>query len=293
MKVSEEERDAMGAFAIYNDRAGDSTVISNIFIDEYMRDANDAQLKVYLYLVRMMSAGLPSSISDMADLFNHTEKEILRSLRYWERKGLLTLQTDSAGNLSGIFLKEPHNPAPSCDHQVISIAPMLSEGTGAGVQPVQPAALKEVAPAAGVSETPAGSSQISVRQMEEFQKSESNRQLMLVAEQYIGKPLSVREAKIICFIADQLHFSNELIDYLIEYCVGLGKKDFRYIEKVALNWAEEGISTASAAKSRVMKAPSERTGAAKRGRSSARSFQSFEKTSYNMEELEQQLLRNG
>lgn len=275
----------MGAFAIYNDR-GDTTVISNLFIDEYMKDANDAQLKVYLYLVRMMSAGLPSSIADMADLFNHTEKEIVRSLRYWERKGLVSLQTDTAGNLTGIFLKEPRAAAPAADHQVISIAPLLGEsasapaGSGASVE-------KEVpAPDA------AKSSGISAQQMEQFRESESNRQLMLVVEQYIGKPLSVREAKIICFIADRLHFSNDMIDYLVEYCVGLGKKDFRYIEKVALNWAEEGISTAAQARASVQAAASSRTPAARRSKAPARSFQNFEKSSYNMEELERQLLSN-
>ena len=101
----------------------------------------------------------------------------------------------------------------------------------------------------------------------------------------------MREAKILCFIADRLHFSNEMIDYLVEYCVGLGKKDFRYIEKVALNWAEEGISTAAQARASVQNAPS-RTPAAKRSRTPARSFQNFEKSSYNMEELERQLLSN-
>ena len=44
-------------------------------------------------------------------------------------------------------------------------------------------------------------------------------------------------------MSDVLHFSDDLIDYLIQYCVERGKKDFRYMEKVALNWAEEGITT--------------------------------------------------
>jgi len=34
-----------------------------------------------------------------------------------------------------------------------------------------------------------------------------------------------------------------LIDYLIQYCVERGKKDFRYIEKVALSWADQNITT--------------------------------------------------
>ena len=34
--------------------AADATVLSNVFIDEYLKDANDAQLKVYLFLVRRL-----------------------------------------------------------------------------------------------------------------------------------------------------------------------------------------------------------------------------------------------
>ena len=41
-------------FTIYNDSGSDSTMVSNLFIDEYMKSANDAQIKVYLYLLRMM-----------------------------------------------------------------------------------------------------------------------------------------------------------------------------------------------------------------------------------------------
>ncbi len=289
----------MGAFAIYNNQAMESTVISNLFIDEYMKDANDAQIKIYLYLVRMMSAGLATSMSDIADKFNHTEKEVLRSLRYWERKGLLTLQIDAAGNLAGIFLREPRASVSQENHQVISIAPMLAANavldSSAGVQaPVSatpaPALPVDSAPQPPTAR-PVQGSDVTAEQLESFQQSDESRQLMFVVEQYIGKPLSVREAKTICFISDQLHFSDELIDYLVEYCVGLGKKDFRYIEKVALNWAEAGISTAEQARNRVQTQTAARR-TAKTAKSSARSFQNFEKSSYNMEELEKQLLSN-
>ena len=49
--------------------------------------------------------------------------------------------------------------------------------------------------------------------------------------------------KTILFLTDELHFSEDLIDYLVQYCVDRGKKDFKYIEKVAVNWAEQGITT--------------------------------------------------
>ncbi|MEG1847748.1 MAG: DNA replication protein DnaD, partial [Lachnospiraceae bacterium] len=64
----------MSCLTVYKDNGVDATLVSNHFIDEYMKDANDAQLKVYLYLLRIMSANLSTSISDIADKFNHTEK---------------------------------------------------------------------------------------------------------------------------------------------------------------------------------------------------------------------------
>ncbi len=47
----------------------------------------------------------------------------------------------------------------------------------------------------------------------------------------------------ILFIMDKLGFSEDLTDYLIQYCVDRGKRDLRYIEKVAISWAEQGITT--------------------------------------------------
>ena len=47
--------------------------------------------------------------------------------------------------------------------------------------------------------------------------------------------------------------SMELMDYLIEYCAGKDKKDLRYIEKVAMDWTDNGIKTVRQAKLRAGK----------------------------------------
>ena len=57
----------MGRVTISSNCGEDSTYVSNIFIDEYMQDANDAQIKIYLFLLRMMSANLPTSVEALAD----------------------------------------------------------------------------------------------------------------------------------------------------------------------------------------------------------------------------------
>lgn len=46
-------------------------------------------------------------MSSIADTFNHTEKDVLRALSYWEKQGLLFLGTDSAGEITEIAFLEP------------------------------------------------------------------------------------------------------------------------------------------------------------------------------------------
>lgn len=78
------------------------TLLSNAFIDLYMKDANDSQIKIYLYLLRMVSANLPTNISEIADKFNDTEKDVIRSLKYWEKLHLLHIEYDAYDNIVGI-----------------------------------------------------------------------------------------------------------------------------------------------------------------------------------------------
>lgn len=280
----------MGRFTIYKDNYVDSTVVSNRFIDEYMKDANDAQLKVYLYLIRMVSANLSTSVSEMADKFNHTEKDVLRALKYWEKNKLLSLDYDENKTLVGIHLQDM-SARPSCQESCPGAAPVVSivarqqvfapplpagETVMAGApapeaaKPAQAAAPQEAAAAGAdsgdalkepqVSQSArvmAGGQAVPVRetaepyrkpsysldQLKDFRNRADTTELFFIAESYLGKTLSSSDMKSILYFSDCLHFSNDLIDYLIQYCVDRGKRDFKYIEAVAINWAKEGVST--------------------------------------------------
>lgn len=225
----------MARLTIYKDNYVDSTVVSNRFIDEYMKDANDAQLKIYLYLIRMLNANQATSVSDIADKFNHTEKDVNRALKYWEKKNLLELDYDEDRNLVGIHLRDLNAPSGSAVQGNVALA--ASEPHISAPRETVPAA--PAAPAAPSFVKPS----YSPDQLREFKGREATSQLLFIAESYIGKPLTPSEMKSILFFTDVLHFSDDLIDYLLQYCVDRGKKDFKYIEKVAVNWAEEGITT--------------------------------------------------
>ena len=84
--------------------------------------------------------------------------------------------------------------------------------------------------------------------MKELKQNEDIIQLLYIAEQYLGKTLSPTEIQKILFFYDGLGFSADLIEYLIEYCVSRSHKSIRYMETVALAWAQEGISTVAEAK---------------------------------------------
>lgn len=249
----------MAPLTIYKDTYSDSTVVSNRFIDEYMTEANDAQLKVYFYLIRMLNANHSVSVSGIADKFNHTEKEVIRALKYWEKRRILDLDYDANKTLTGVHLRDlsavpVSNEAQSVAAPVPTVSAQMESAPAAAVPAVsaQAAAVYTVpAQAAPVPEASVAQSELptfvkpsySLDQLKEFKDREDTAQLLFVAESYIGKPLTPSEIKTILFFTDVLHFSEDLIDYLIQYCVERGKKDFKYIEKVAVNWAEEGVTT--------------------------------------------------
>lgn len=259
----------MAPLTIYRDSDINSTVVSNLFIDEYMEAANDAQLKVYLYLLRMMDAQLATSVSDIADKFNHTEKDVVRALKYWEKKGLLCLNYDEDKNLAGIHIKDlsVEKPCGRRTKPAATFVPMptvspaeqaLDCGYSTGllttahteipseIMPAEMPAQETLTALSSADMEPASRYDkpvYSADQLREFRNRQDTAQLLFIAESYIGKPLTPSEVKSILFFTDTLHFSEDLIDYLLQYCIERGKKSFRYIEKVAISWAEEGITT--------------------------------------------------
>lgn len=223
----------MSHLTIYQDNYTDATVISNRFIDEYMKAANDAQLKVYLHLIRKMSARLSTSVSEIADIFNYTEKDVLRALKYWEKNRLLTLEYDESKNLTGIHLQDLNAPIPA--------PAVIPENSPACVVPIS--SKLSAIEGAQAEENPYERPSYTLDQLKAFKADEAASRLLFITEQYLKKTLSPSDMKTILFLSDKLGFSEDLIDYLIQYCVDRGKKDLHYIEKVAINWAQEGITT--------------------------------------------------
>ena len=238
----------MNRINIYRNTHKEQTSVSNYFIDEFMADANDAQLKIYLFLIRMMSANLPTSVTDIADKFNYTEKDVLRALMYWESRQLLALEYDAAHNLSGIQVLSLDNPyefqqtAPRIT-PVLSFIRPASMQTGFRTLTTNTSAAPISAPVKQEMQAEIQKPEYTMDDLKNFKSNEEVQQLLFVTEQYIGKQLTRTDIETILFLYDGLGFSADLIDYLVQHCVERGKKDFRYMEKVAIAWADQGITT--------------------------------------------------
>ena len=199
----------MKKLTLKNCRQENALLLDYEFIDHYTPEANGEYVKVYLLLLRCQaSPNRELTISSIADILDDTEKDVIRALKYWKKQGLLDYE----------ITEEAASSAPRADAQ----APEAADAQG------------QAAP--------------SPENVTRFRNRKELKELLFVAEQYLGKTLSATDMKTITYFYDELGMSTDLIEYLIEYCVENGHKSMHYIQKVALSWADRKIRTPEEAK---------------------------------------------
>lgn len=239
---------------IYTDTPEGFTVIQNAFIDQYMPHANGEFVKVYLYLLRCANTGRDLSLSSIADVFEHTEKDIQRALLYWEKQQLLRIQMAPNGTLSALtFLEISPTPVSETQRSRYQAAaepaeysePDSSDNTeylDFSSRMKNRSADPSESVSAKTAEAVASKKGASSREQKDMQ------QIIFIAEQYLQRPVTPSEQNDFIYYYDELHFSADLIEYLLEYCISKGSGSRHYMRKVALSWAESGISTVMQAK---------------------------------------------
>ena len=218
---------------LYCAKQTSATSVSNVFIDEYMSEANGEFVKIYLYLLRQLnSSDAEFSISEIADKFEHTEKDVKRALSYWERMQLLHLDYDSASNLIGIQLLEAPSKAKK------------STQNATDTKTVKAAAPADSESSNSIPEKKS----YSADKLKQFAEQETGEMLTFVMQQYTGKPLTATDLNTIYYWYDDLMLSAELIEYLIEYSVSNGHSSIHYMNKIAIDWHQKNIKTVEEAK---------------------------------------------
>ena len=266
----------MTAINISSDIATSFTTVSDIFIDQYMPKANGEFVKVYLYLLRATGSGAGiATISEIADHFSNTEADIIRALNYWASEGILQVQTGADGQIMGInlcSLSESGMQAAQSNIQsavadnaaqnnlqngVVNNATQNNLQNGVVNNAAQNISTANIRMQDSVVEKlknqatdkPAPSQkEYTLDEIKEFRKNPDISELFFIIETYLKHTLSSTDTNMVLYWLDELHFSTDLVEYLVEYCITKGHSSLRYMNKVALGWADAGIKTVDQAK---------------------------------------------
>ena len=229
----------MSEIVLHPTSANRITCVPDYFIDNYMVEANGEYVKIYLYLLRCLSRTTNGfSISDIAEALDHTQKDIRKALRYWEDKGLLSLEYNEYDELNGIFLKEPFEDTPTSRVNPVYLpptntAPLVSIPAGFDTPIIK-------------TDTPIIS--MDVVNSPNYDYDENLSEILYMSEKLIGHPFTLDAIETIISWHEDLHHSWELIEYIIDYSVERGVPNISYMNKVAISFHKDGIRTPAEAK---------------------------------------------
>lgn len=231
------------------------TFIPNLFIDRYMPAANGAYVKVYLYLLRILSDTSIEKvdISSIADYLDNTESDIIRALCYWEKVGLISIARDDKDNITSVTINDINSLNNDSEHKDEPAATIEYEYYSNSSQDYMTDTdnmehqdeldnLKEL------SNDNANKYQFekptySDAQIKQLTDSDEIKWMLNIIELYLQRLIKPTDLQLVLYLYESLNFSTELILYLYEYCVSKNKTHPSYVEAVAVAWAKEGVDT--------------------------------------------------
>lgn len=253
----------MTAINISSDIATSFTTVSDIFIDQYMPKANGEFVKVYLYLLRATGSGAGiATISEIADHFSNTEADIIRALNYWASEGILQLQSGADGQIMGINLCSLSVSGMQAAQSNIQSAVadnaaqnnLQNSVVNNAAQNISTADIRmqdsvvEKLKSQTTDKASSSQKEYTLDEIKEFRKNPDISELFFIIETYLKHTLSSTDTNMVLYWLDELHFSTDLVEYLVEYCITKGHSSLRYMNKVALGWTDAGIKTVDQAK---------------------------------------------
>ncbi len=79
--------------------------------------------------------------------------------------------------------------------------------------------------------------------MDSLENDEEFAGILFVAKHVLPVLPTQRHVETLGYMYQELKMESDLIEFLLEYCAGIGKTSSRYMETVAIDWHEQGIKT--------------------------------------------------
>jgi DnaD/phage-associated family protein len=190
-------------------------------VDDNLKLAGSVQLKVLLWVLR--HAGESFEAEDIADALGIDCADIRDAMLYWQETGLIA---DSGDTLSpsGSRAEAPFQPEK------------------------QEQAAPEEKPKRLLSRPQKPDSEFVAKRISESKEIAC---LMQSAQEILGRLISSGDSATLLMIHDDFGLPSDVIIMLMQYAVSIGKSSMRYIEKVAINWADQDITTHEKAEERL------------------------------------------
>lgn len=223
-----------------------ATCVSNVFLDKYMACANGDYIKVYLYLLR--HKGESFGVKDVADELNLTDNDIERAVRYWESEGVFSKGSSDA------VMEEINAEVRASEAEELLDERMLGFKTGVDTED----------------------------SLRDLQHDEEFAGILFVAKHVLPNLPTAKQVYTLKYMYTELKMKSDIIEFMLEYCAGLGKTSSRYLQAVAINWHEQGISTVKQAKNMIKEFEQKKTAPKKK---TVNKFINFESSDTDYESL--------
>lgn len=245
-----------------------TTLLSNIFIDEYMPMADGSYVKVYIYLLRCIQNNDTSiTISKIADIMDTSERDIIRAISYWERVKLLNVlrdENDEIISIEFVYPKESDSHKNTASDNVIpmpasAMIPLgaVSSGTSACVLSTSNTDTFINTNNTTDKKLDVLNSGASPDVIQTLLNNEDFQNMIRITEGYLGHALPSTLVSLEINLYTQHNFSPSLIIHLFDYCIskhnGNSNSIDKYIERVGLDWASRNIDTIEKAEADSMK----------------------------------------
>ena len=193
-------------------------------VDDNLKLAGSVQLKVLLWVLR--HAGEPFEAKDIADALGIDRADVGDAMLYWRENGLISVDGETLSP-----------PASTAADEKVEPAPLQQKVAGPPEKPHHLLSRPQKPDSEFVAKRMAESKEIAC--------------LMQSAQQILGRLLSGGDLATLLMIHDDYGLPCDVIAMLIQYAVNAGRANMRYIEKAAIDWADNDINTHEKAEGRL------------------------------------------
>ena len=187
-------------------------VVPSSVVDQHIKIASEAQLKVLLYLLR--HSGEENSIEQIGDTLRLSAEEVQNAVSFWIERDLLTRQVDAL-----LPASEPKSDNPAAQ-PVAAENPKKPRTVISRAQRPDPMFVSKL-----------------------LQENKILAELMDDVQRILNKPLSPGDTATIVMLYDSFGLPCEVILMLLTYLDEIGNANMRAIERYGIQWADKGIKT--------------------------------------------------